>query len=303
VGVRALEDQEEVILPGAARWLLVNHPVIVMKSITAEKAGLAYEPVAILWSDTKPAGALQIRPGARTCIMPFFAQVVTRNKTAVFDRETYGCPGARAGLGFGSGYPDAFAGAGVDFMAAFFTKGLASCDNRDAYCAVVSRIPGRERAKFIHGERLHRNTEKAKRWMTEELPVTDIRERYVIFTPLRNVPDGGRPVVVVFVADPLQITALITLVGAVRDGTDPVRVPPMAACQQIGAYVYDEATKEHPRAVLGYTDLAARANVGKSIPAQMFTFAVPFSLFLEMEEEAQDGVFDGPIWQELVSGT
>ena len=74
----------------------------------------------------------------------------------------------------------------------------------------------------------------------------------------------------------------------------------MAACQQIGAFVYEEAKKEHPRAVLGYTDLSARESVGKTIPAHMFTFAVPFSLFLEMEEEAKDGVFDGPIWKGLV---
>ena len=112
---------------------------------------------------------------------------------------------------------------------------------------------------------------------------------------------GELPVVVVFVADPLQVTGLVTLVGAVREGTDPVKVPPMAACQQIGAFAYEEAKKEHPRAVLGYTDLAARANVGKTIPENMFTFAVPFSLFLEMEEEAKDGVFDGPIWKGLVT--
>ena len=73
----------------------------------------------------------------------------------------------------------------------------------------------------------------------------------------------------------------------------------MAACQQIGAYVYDQAKKEHPRAVLGYTDLSARENAGTSIPGNMFTFAVPFSLFKEMEEEAEDGVFDGPIWKGL----
>jgi hypothetical protein len=63
--------------------------------------------------------------------------------------------------------------------------------------------------------------------------------------------------------------------------------------------VYDEARKEHPRAVLGYTDLAARENVGRAIPENMFTFAVPYNLFLEMEEEAKDGVFDGPIWKGL----
>ncbi len=268
-----------------------------MKSITAEKLGLAYEPVAILWSDTKPGGALRIRPGAQTCIMPFFAQVVTRGKTAVFDRESFGCPGARAGLGFGSGYPDAFGGAGIEFMAAFFVKGRESSRDPDAYCATVQHIPGRERAKFIHGERLHKDVGKARRFMTEELPITDIRERYVIFTPLGKVGEDERPVVVVFVAEPLQIAGLVTLVSAIREGTDSVRVPPMAACQQIGAFAYDEAGKEHPRAVLGYTDLAARANVGETIPGNMFTFAVPYSLFLEMEEEARDGVFDGPVWK------
>ncbi len=272
-----------------------------MKSITAEKLRLEYEPVAILWSNTKPDGALQIKPHGQTCIMPYFAQVATNGRTAVFDRETYGCPGARAGLGFGNGYYDAFGGAGVDFMSAFFVKGVVSSRNPEAYCATVQHIPERGRAKFLHGERLHKDTEKAKRFMTADLPITDIAEKYVIFTPLGNVKPGEHPVVVVFLADPLQITGLVTLVGAVRDGTDPVRVPPMAACQQIGAFVYDEAKKDHPRAVLGYTDLAARANVGKTIPEKMFTFAVPFSLYREMEEEAKDGVFDGPIWKGLAA--
>lgn len=272
-----------------------------MRSIIAEKAHLTYKPVAVLWSDTKPEGALQIKPGAQTCIMPFFAQVLTRGKTAVFDRESFGCPGARAGLGFGNGYPDAFYGAGVEFMSAFFSRGAESSSNREAFCAIANRIPERDRAKFLEGERLHRSAAKAKRWMTEDLPITDIQERYVIFTPLDEVKGGERPVVVVFAADPLQLTGLITLVGAVREGIDPVLVPPMAACQQIGAYVYDQAKKEHPRAVLGYTDLSARENVGKTIPEHMFTFAVPFSLFEEMEYEAKDGVFDSPIWRGLAA--
>jgi Uncharacterised ArCR, COG2043. len=274
-----------------------------MKSVTAEKLRLDHEPVAILWSDEKPEGALQIKSQGVVCIMPLFAHVVKRGKTAVFDRESYGCPGARAGLGFGNGYYDAFGGAGVDFMAAFFVKGAESSKDPEAYCARLQRIPERERAKFVRGERLHKSTEKAKKFMTADLPITDIAEKYVIFTPLSKVKPGERPVVVVFVADPLQITGLVTLVGAIRDGIDPVLVPPMAACQQIGAYAYAEAKKEHPRAVLGYTDLAARLNVGETIPSHMFTFAVPLSLFEAMEEEAKDGVFDGPIWKELIGNS
>jgi hypothetical protein len=273
-----------------------------MKSITAQKARLAFNPVAILWSDTKPEGALRIKPGAMTCIMPFFASVLTKGKTAVFDRESFGCPGAKAGLGFGTGYPDAFGGAGIDFMSAFFSKGAESSSNREAFCAIANRIPERERAKFLEGERLHTTAAKARKWMTEELPITDIRERYVIFTPLDKVKEGEKPIVVVFAADPLQLTGLITLVAAVREGIDPVLVPPMAGCQQIGAYVYGEAKKEHPRAVLGNTDLAARANMGSALPENIFTLAVPFSLFCAMEEEAKNGVFDGPIWKELAAG-
>nr|WP_319376336.1 DUF169 domain-containing protein [uncultured Methanoregula sp.] len=270
-----------------------------MESITARKAGLAYGPVAVLWSDTAPEKALRIKPGARTCIMPFFASVLTKGKTAVFDRESYGCPGAKAGLGFGTGYPDAFGGAGFDFMSAFFCKGVESSSSPEAYRAVVNRVPANEQAKFLEGERLHTTPAKAKKWMAEELPITDIKERYVIFTPLDTVKAGEKPVIVVFAADPLRLVGLITLVAAVREGIDPVLVPPMAACQQIGAYAYGEAGKEHPRAVLGNTDLAARVNMGAAMPENIFTLAVPFSLFCAMEEEAGNGVFDGPIWKDL----
>jgi len=112
-----------------------------MKSITAQKAGLVFQPVAFLWSDTVPEKALRIKPGARACIMPFFASVLTKGKTAAFDRGSFGCPGAKAGLGFGTGYPDAFGGAGIDFMSAFFCKGAESSSNREAYGAVVNHIP------------------------------------------------------------------------------------------------------------------------------------------------------------------
>ncbi len=273
-----------------------------MESLIAGKLGLAYGPVAILWSDEKPEGALQLKPHASSCIMYLFAQVVTRGKTAVFDRETYGCPGAGPGSGSGTATPTPSGGPVSISWPHSSAKGSRARRDPGAYTSVVGHMPERERAKFLRGERLHRSPEKAKRFMTRDLPVTDIAERYVIFTPLSKVKADERPVVVVFVADPLQITGLVTLVGAILEGTDPVRVPPMAACQQIGAFVYEEARREHPRAVLGYTDLAARERVGETIPRNMFTFAVPLRLFEEMEEEARDGVFDGPVWLGLAEG-
>ena len=273
-----------------------------MKSIIAQKAGLAYEPVAILWSNTKPEGALQPKPQTAGCVMNFIAQALTKGKTVVFDRETSLCPGARAGLGFGNGYPAAFGGAGVDFMSAFFVKGVASSRDPAAYNAILQHIPERERDKFIHGERIFPDVESAKRFMTDESRITDIAEKYVIFKPLGKVSPDEKPVSVVFLVDPVQLSGLSIFMGTLRDRPDPVLFPArMAACQQIGAAVYAESKEKQPRAVLGYTDIAARENVGKTIPAHMFTFAMPYSLFLEMEAGATDSIFDGPIWKEVVA--
>ena len=55
--------------------------------------------------------------------MPVFAQVALKGKTAVFDQEIYGYPGACEGLGFGNGYYDILGDEGVEFMSAFFVKG------------------------------------------------------------------------------------------------------------------------------------------------------------------------------------
>jgi hypothetical protein len=136
--------------------------------------------------------------------------------------------------------------------------------------------------------------------MEHDLPKTDIRENYVLFTPLEAVNSPETPIVVVFVADALQLSGLVTLAGAVIEGIDPVIVPPGAACQQIGAYAYDQARSDNPRAVLGYTDLSARYSIGHVLDNRYLTLALPYSLYLRMEEEAVDGVFDGPLWQNLI---
>ena len=73
--------------------------------------------------------------------MPFFAQVAMKRKTAAFDRESYGCPGACAGLGFGNGYYDALGGEGVEFMSAFFVKEEESSKNPETYCTTMQHIP------------------------------------------------------------------------------------------------------------------------------------------------------------------
>ncbi len=85
------------------------------------------------------SGAIQNLKGTadqtawKSSIMPVFAQVALKGKTAVFDQEIYGYQGACAGLGFGNGYYDVLGGEGVEFMSAFFVKGAESSKKQEAY--------------------------------------------------------------------------------------------------------------------------------------------------------------------------
>jgi len=73
------------------------------KSRIAEVLRLQYEPVAVLWSNEKPEKALHFAPHRWGCVMWLIAQAA-KGKTAVFDRETFGCYGGGVALGFGDWY-------------------------------------------------------------------------------------------------------------------------------------------------------------------------------------------------------
>ena len=74
-----------------------------MESNIASALNLKFNPVAIIWSDEKPKGALQFKQRKWGCIMSLFAQAA-KGRIAVFDRKTFGCWGGGVGLGFGNQY-------------------------------------------------------------------------------------------------------------------------------------------------------------------------------------------------------
>jgi hypothetical protein len=120
--------------------------------------------------------------------------------------------------------------------------------------------------------------------------------------PLCRAKAGERPVVVVLVADPLQIAGLVTLAGAILEGADPVRVPPMAACQQIGV----SCTRRHAGSLLGLcsgTRTSRPANGWVRPSRRTCSPSQSFRLFQEMGGEAKDSVFDGPACLGLAGGS
>jgi uncharacterized protein (DUF169 family) len=174
-----------------------------MESLIAKEIKLKYEPVAIIFTDEKPAGALQYAEGKWGCAIGMMT-AAAKGKTAVFDRATKGCMGGGTGLGLGN-YDD-FPG-GIEY---FLSTG---------------------REGFREGEH-YKKTPEAARAAFEKMPITDIPFKYVVFKPLQQAdPAKENIMVVVFYANPDQLSALTVLANYRHSDNEHVIVPFGAGCQ------------------------------------------------------------------------
>jgi hypothetical protein len=132
--------------------------------------------------------------------------------------------------------------------------------------------------------------------------MTEIPATFVVFKPLENVdPSCDKPQTVIFFVDPDQLSALVVLANYGRGDNENVIIPYAAGCQTIGIYPYREAKSKKPRAVVGLTDISARVFVRKQLGPNLMTFAMPFVLFEEMEQNVEGSFLDCHTWQSLIS--
>lgn len=268
-----------------------------MDSRIAAALNLRHHPVAVLLTDEKPADAKSFVEGKWGCVMAMFAGAA-RGKTAAFDARTYGCWGGGVGLGFGNAY-EAFPG-GVDCFAHFLSVGNDRWEKGRQVAAAVEQAAGARFADdFRMGERYVKSPELVKRWI-DELPIGEPRSRYVVFRPLPEVdPASETPATVVMVADADQISALVILANYARPGRENVTVPWAAGCQNVGLLPFAEGRSDHPRAVIGLTDISARKYVRKTLGADVLSFAMPWALFQEMEDNVEGSFLERPTWAAL----
>src|SRR5512133_1817994 len=103
-----------------------------MESTLTAALKLTYSPVAILFSDEKPEGAMQFEKGRWGCVMAAFGAAAEKGRTCAFDRETYGCQGGGVGLGFGNVY-HTFLG-GINGFYGFLSSGNMDTESGRAAC-------------------------------------------------------------------------------------------------------------------------------------------------------------------------
>jgi uncharacterized protein (DUF169 family) len=270
-----------------------------MESKIAESIGFRYGPLALILTDVKPEGARQFKEGKWGCVM-FLLGAAARGETAVFDRKTFGCWGGGVGLGFGNQYKN-FPG-GEECFCYFLSVGNEQWEQgRQALEKIKPFMRSETYDDFLYGERYVQSPELVKRFI-DCLPIVDIPFEYVVLKPLKAVdPEKEKPEVIVFLGDMDQISALTILANYHREDNENVIFPYAAGCQSIGIYPFQEAKSEKPRAVLGLSDISARVAIKRLLKDDVMSFAVPFRLFQEMEENVPGSFLERNTWKDLMA--
>ena len=147
---------------------------------------------------------------------------------------------------------------------------------------------------FPPGEAYKKTPELAQSFV-DTLPITDIPAQYVVFKPLAEVAESGeKPQVVVFYANPDQLSALVVLANYGR-AENSVKIPFAAGCQSTCLLPWSEQVQEKPAAIVGMVDISARPY----IEADLLSFSVPYSLFVEMESNAPGSFLDKEAWEKV----
>jgi hypothetical protein len=269
-----------------------------MNSKVAEAIGLQTHAVALNWADSVPEGATCFKPGRWGCVMGLFAAAATKARVGAVDRQTYGCWGGGVGLGFGNCY-ESFPG-GIECFHRFLSDGNEKTERGRAVGSQLAATAGARMAEeFLLGERYLKGPEVTRRFL-ENTPITDIPAQCVVIKPLDDVnPEKEDVKSVTFFVDPDQLSALVVLANYADPAADNVIIPWAAGCQVIGIFGYRELERAHPRALVGMTDLSARATVRPSLGRNIMSFTAPWPLFLEMEQHVEGSFLQRHTWQGL----
>ena len=269
-----------------------------MNSKLTDAIGLKTNAVALIWADAAPDNAICFKPGRWGCVMAVFTTVAAKGRVGAFSRETYGCWGGGVGLGFGNCY-QTFPG-GISGFCGFLADGNKGSAEGRAIGEQMAGWGGRHMADdFLEGERYLKSPEVTKRFI-ESVPTRDIPAKYVVIKPL-NLADPEKDDLksVTFFVDPDQLSALVILANYTDPQRENVCIPWAAGCQVIGIFGYRELEREHPRGVIGMTDISARSYVRASLGKDVMSLTAPWPLFLEMERNVDSSFLHRQTWREL----
>ena len=205
------------------------------------------------------------------CDVPCVIKMVNRlfdGEELIFAADTAVCAGYKSNSGF--------------------TRGAPAIPGGAEYFLSYGRGEG-----FPAGERLKKAPEIAKEYF-DSYPRTTLApyNAYRVF-PYREGCDAE---VVWLFPTPDQLSALVMLYTfRSPDSSDDFLMSFASGCGSLFVQPFAELSSEHPRAVIGCTDLASRPYIESSL----LSFSVTHERFKEMLEDTPECFFHGCFWQNL----
>ena len=234
-----------------------------MESKIAKHICLNNHPVAVLKADSVPQKAICFKEGKWGCVVALI-KAASQGKIAAAAKDTTVCMGGRAGLGF-QGYEHGW----IEY---FLSTGN-------------DKIP--------HSE-FYKKTPDLAKIFTETIPKVEA-PACLVFKPLDLVEDDEKPECIIFLVNADQLSGLTTLANYDRISQNNVQVNFASGCGQAVLYPLSAEEKGEKTCYLGMTDPSAR----KVISKEQMSFSIPYSRFLEMEQEADGCFFTTDTWETI----
>jgi hypothetical protein len=238
-------------------------------ALLTEKLGLEYLPVALLFADSRPEDAMHLKKAGSACVAPLIF-AASKGKTVAIDKDSTGYQCSAFYLGYRDWIFE-----GIEYFLSNSEEPLPG---------------GRACERFVESPKL------AKEYVTSFIPKTLERRTYV-FKPVKNLRENEEPQVVIFYANPDQMSALVFLINyQAPNDFNRIETGFASACNAVTTFPLSYVEKNQKKAFWGLHDPSQRL----SFPPDIASMAMPFSLYSDILSFFEDSFIYTHAWEKVL---
>ncbi|MCB6203789.1 DUF169 domain-containing protein [Extibacter muris] len=240
-----------------------------------EMLHLQFEPIGIFFGNTTAKCDLDAAADKRNCVVPLL-MASAKGKVISMDEESCNCPGGATGCCFGDGFSRL--NPNIHIM---LSQGAGE------------NAPEGTPIMLKEGERFFCNEDIAMKWR-KNMPFSDKAYPRIVFAPLSRWDEIGKPDLVFLLANPDQISALVTMLGFHNGKSLNTLAPYGAACHSI-LYAAEQMEKEEPYAIMGLFDISQR----NAALENCLSLTMPYQLWEPLSVDLDKSCLTSHSWRKI----